>query len=83
MRIEDGVISGNVYDKYGTRNPVARYLQRNYQAVLLQLIRTCGAREAHEVGCGAGYLSVDWNPDPRRRLVERCGALIRLYGYEG
>ena len=43
--------------------------------------RAAGTRvhASQETQCPAW---VDWDPEPRRRLLERCGALMRLYGYE-
>jgi SAM-dependent methyltransferase len=49
---------GNVYDKYGTSNPVARRLMGGFMAQLDQLVDRTGAREAHEVGCGEGELAI-------------------------
>ncbi len=57
--IDEGVVAGNVYDKYGTRNPVARWLMRRFLAAFRDLVRLSGAREAHEVGCGEGRLAVE------------------------
>ena len=54
---------GNVYDKYGTRNPIARRLVAGFMAQFDELVEHSGAREAHEVGCGEGELSI--------RLAER------------
>jgi 2-polyprenyl-3-methyl-5-hydroxy-6-metoxy-1,4-benzoquinol methylase len=58
--IEDGVIAGNFYDKYGTKNPVARYLVNNFHLSLDRLVAETGAEEIHEVGCGEGNLSIPW-----------------------
>ena len=49
---------GNVYDKYGTRNPVARRLMAAFMSDLDELVARTGARTAHEVGCGEGELSI-------------------------
>jgi 2-polyprenyl-3-methyl-5-hydroxy-6-metoxy-1,4-benzoquinol methylase len=49
---------GNVYDKYGTQNPIARRLMAGFMSDLDQLVERTGAREAHEVGCGEGELSI-------------------------
>jgi SAM-dependent methyltransferase len=49
---------GNVYDKYGTSNPVARRLMAGFLSDLDELAEHSGAREAHEVGCGEGELSI-------------------------
>jgi 2-polyprenyl-3-methyl-5-hydroxy-6-metoxy-1,4-benzoquinol methylase len=49
---------GNVYDKYGTSNPVARRLMAGFMAQLDELVDRTGASEAHEVGCGEGELAI-------------------------
>jgi 2-polyprenyl-3-methyl-5-hydroxy-6-metoxy-1,4-benzoquinol methylase len=49
---------GNVYDKYGTRNPVARRLMAGFMSDLDELVERTGAQEAHEVGCGEGELAI-------------------------
>jgi 2-polyprenyl-3-methyl-5-hydroxy-6-metoxy-1,4-benzoquinol methylase len=49
---------GNVYDKYGTQNPIARRLMAGFMSNLDELIERTAAREAHEVGCGEGELSI-------------------------
>ncbi len=56
--IEDGIIAGNLYDKYGTKNPLARYLMKGFINSLNELVAATGASEIHEVGCGEGKLSV-------------------------
>lgn len=57
--IDGGVVAGNVYDKYGTRNPIARLLMRGFLGAFRELAGMSGAREAHEVGCGEGRLAVE------------------------
>lgn len=54
----DSTLGGNVYDKYGTRNPIARRLMAGFVADLDELVEQSGAREAHEVGCGEGELAI-------------------------
>jgi SAM-dependent methyltransferase len=49
---------GNVYDKYGTSNPVARRLMAGFLDQLDHLVERTGAREVHEVGCGEGELTI-------------------------
>ncbi|MGA8218657.1 MAG: class I SAM-dependent methyltransferase [Solirubrobacterales bacterium] len=49
---------GNVYDKYGTSNPIARRLMAGFMSQLDELVERTGAREAHEVGCGEGELAI-------------------------
>jgi 2-polyprenyl-3-methyl-5-hydroxy-6-metoxy-1,4-benzoquinol methylase len=49
---------GNVYDKYGTSNPVARRLMSGFLAQLDELVERTGATDIHEVGCGEGELAI-------------------------
>jgi 2-polyprenyl-3-methyl-5-hydroxy-6-metoxy-1,4-benzoquinol methylase len=49
---------GNVYDKYGTSNPVARRLVAGFMRRLDTLVARSGATDAHEVGCGEGELAI-------------------------
>lgn len=57
---ERGVVVGNVYDKYGSRNPIVRYLMRGFAESLEELVRSSRARNVHEVGCGEGYWTLRW-----------------------
>jgi 2-polyprenyl-3-methyl-5-hydroxy-6-metoxy-1,4-benzoquinol methylase len=57
------VAGGNVYDKYGTSNPIERRLVGGFIRRLLALAERTGARDVHEVGCGEGELA--------RRLAAR------------
>jgi 2-polyprenyl-3-methyl-5-hydroxy-6-metoxy-1,4-benzoquinol methylase len=54
---------GNVYDKYGTSNPIERRLVAGFMADLDELVERTEAHDAHEVGCGEGEVSI--------RLAER------------
>jgi 2-polyprenyl-3-methyl-5-hydroxy-6-metoxy-1,4-benzoquinol methylase len=56
--VNSDAVGGNVYDKYGARNPVARRLMAGFMADLDELVTRSGARDAHEVGCGEGELSI-------------------------
>lgn len=68
--IENGVIAGNLEDKYGSRNPVARALMRGFLDDVAGLVRRSGCTEALEVGCGEGMLSI--------QLYQRLG--LRILG---
>lgn len=57
---EQGIVAGNVYDKYGARNPVVRRIMRNFETTLSQLIAQVKPRSIHEVGCGEGYWTLRW-----------------------
>jgi 2-polyprenyl-3-methyl-5-hydroxy-6-metoxy-1,4-benzoquinol methylase len=58
VSVEAAEAGGNVYDKYGTSNPVARRLMAGFMAQLDELVERTGAKEAHEVGCGEGELAI-------------------------
>lgn len=49
---------GNVYDKYGTRNPVARALMRGFLDAVGSLYGGVRPRSVLEVGCGEGKLAL-------------------------
>ncbi len=57
---ENGIAVGNTYDKYGTRNPIARRLTQGFSTNLNQLVGRAQPRTIHEVGCGEGYWSLTW-----------------------
>jgi len=58
---EDGVIAGNLYDKYSSRNPIVRWLMKNFNAALTSFVSTAAPLSIHEVGCGEGYWVLQWN----------------------
>jgi 2-polyprenyl-3-methyl-5-hydroxy-6-metoxy-1,4-benzoquinol methylase len=52
------VVAGNVYDKYGTRNPVARLLMREFDRGMKSLLAmTRDVASILEVGCGEGEVT--------------------------
>lgn len=60
-------VPGNHYDKYHTRNPIARALMDGFLAAFDELTAMTGARSAYEAGCGEGHLSM--------RLLDRGWAV--------
>jgi ubiquinone/menaquinone biosynthesis C-methylase UbiE len=50
-------VVGNLYDKYGTRNPIARALMRRFLDGVTDLYRVAAPRSVLEVGCGEGRLA--------------------------
>ncbi len=56
--METAETGGNVYDKYGSSNPIERRLMAGFMAQLDELVERTGAKEGHEVGCGEGELSI-------------------------
>lgn len=54
-------VSGNVFDKYNCRNPIARYLMSGFLSSFDELVSVSHARTVRELGCGEGYLSIRMN----------------------
>lgn len=50
--------AGNYYDKYRTRNPLARWLMQGFLGAFDELVALQPARAGIEVGCGEGELSI-------------------------
>lgn len=53
-----GNVAGNHYDKYASRNPIARALMNGFLGAFDALAAQTRARSAFEVGCGEGELSL-------------------------
>lgn len=49
--------AGNTYDKYGTRNPVARYLVRRFLAEFDAAVGELAPKTVLDVGCGEGVVT--------------------------
>lgn len=58
MRASAEVVAGNVYDKYGTTNPVARRLMAGFERGMNGLLDLAGSPDSVlEVGCGEGHVT--------------------------
>jgi 2-polyprenyl-3-methyl-5-hydroxy-6-metoxy-1,4-benzoquinol methylase len=67
---DDGIVTGNTYDKYGSSNPVVRRLMANFERTLDELLARAEPRSLLDVGCGEGVLVHRWAlAMPDRRLV--------------
>lgn len=60
--------AGNCYDKYGSRNPIVRWIMRGFLEAFERLVLSSGAKKAHEIGCGEGHLSL---------LLAQRGLIVR------
>jgi 2-polyprenyl-3-methyl-5-hydroxy-6-metoxy-1,4-benzoquinol methylase len=67
---EDGVVTGNTYDKYGSENPVVRRLMASFERTLDELMGKARPQSLLDVGCGEGVLVHRWALSmPQARLV--------------
>jgi len=57
---EEGIITGNTYDKYGSTNPVVRRLMSAFERTLDQLFEQSDPSSVLDVGCGEGVLVHQW-----------------------
>jgi 2-polyprenyl-3-methyl-5-hydroxy-6-metoxy-1,4-benzoquinol methylase len=58
---EDGVVIGNAYDKYGSRNPIVKWMMNGFESALSEFVTKASPKSIHEVGCGEGYWVLRWN----------------------
>jgi 2-polyprenyl-3-methyl-5-hydroxy-6-metoxy-1,4-benzoquinol methylase len=67
---DDGVVTGNTYDKYGSTNPVVRRLMSSFERTLDELMARADPQSLLDVGCGEGVLVHRWAQSlPGRRVV--------------
>ena len=57
---EEGIVVGNTYDKYGSKNPLVKYMMGQFHDALDQLVSIADPESIHEVGCGEGFLVMEW-----------------------
>ena len=66
-KIEDGVVVGNTYDKYGSDNPVVKWMVRNFLAAFDGLVAQTSPQTVLEAGCGEGHLTSGSSARPGRQ----------------
>jgi 2-polyprenyl-3-methyl-5-hydroxy-6-metoxy-1,4-benzoquinol methylase len=71
---QDGIVTGNTYDKYGSRNPVVRRLMSGFERTLDELLDRADPASLLDVGCGEGVLT--------HRFATRLGAQRRVVGID-
>jgi SAM-dependent methyltransferase len=71
---EDGVVTGNTYDKYGSSNPAVRRMMAAFERSLDELLARAEPRSLLDVGCGEGVLVHRW--------AQRLGAQTRVVGID-
>jgi 2-polyprenyl-3-methyl-5-hydroxy-6-metoxy-1,4-benzoquinol methylase len=68
-RDAEGTVTGNTYDKYGSKNPIVKRLMAGFERSLAELFRTAGPRSLLDVGCGEGVLTQQWAQRLKGRVV--------------
>ncbi|MFZ1155241.1 MAG: class I SAM-dependent methyltransferase [Solirubrobacteraceae bacterium] len=57
---DDGIITGNTYDKYGSTNPFVKRMMNGFEQTLEQLFTAASPASLLDVGCGEGVLVHQW-----------------------
>jgi len=71
---EDGIVTGNTYDKYGSSNPLVRRLMSGFERSLDELLDRAAPASLLDVGCGEGVLVHRW--------ALRLGEEVRVVGID-
>ena len=58
---EDGVVFGNAFDKYGSKNPIVKWMMKGFDSSLENFVSRANPKTIHEVGCGEGFWVNKWN----------------------
>lgn len=59
-RQQDGIVIGNAFDKYNSRNPIVRHMMAGFDTALSSMLARARPGSIHEIGCGEGYWVLDW-----------------------
>jgi 2-polyprenyl-3-methyl-5-hydroxy-6-metoxy-1,4-benzoquinol methylase len=57
---DEGIVTGNTYDKYGSTNPLVRRMMSGFESALDELLATADPKSLLDVGCGEGVLVHKW-----------------------
>jgi SAM-dependent methyltransferase len=71
---EDGIVTGNTYDKYGSTNPLVQRMMSGFEGALDELLARADPSSLLDVGCGEGVLVQQW--------AQRLGPDTRVVGID-
>jgi 2-polyprenyl-3-methyl-5-hydroxy-6-metoxy-1,4-benzoquinol methylase len=82
-------VAGNAYDKYGTRNPLARMMMAGFLHGFDDLVGAAAPRTVFEAGCGEGELSLRllkrgidvWGCDLEDSVVQQANMASNAAGF--
>lgn len=60
---ENGIVIGNTYDKYNSKNPIVKWMMNGFHGALSDLVQKAAPTQIHEIGCGEGYWVSKWNQE--------------------
>ena len=67
---EEGIVTGNTYDKYGSSNPLVKRMMAGFERTLDALLDAAAPSSLLDVGCGEGVLVHRWATRmPHARIV--------------
>lgn len=76
---EDGIVIGNTYNKYDSKNRIVQWLMNGFDHSLTDFLSKASPKTIHEVGCGEGYWVVKWNHERlKARGSDFSGQVIDL-----
>lgn len=58
---EEGIVYGNTFDKYGSKNPIVKWMMNGFDSTLMSFVKKVAPVTIHEVGCGEGFWVNKWN----------------------
>jgi SAM-dependent methyltransferase len=71
---DEGIVTGNTYDKYGSTNPLVKRMMAGFESSLDELFARADPRSLLDVGCGEGVLVHKW--------AQRLGEGRRVVGID-
>jgi 2-polyprenyl-3-methyl-5-hydroxy-6-metoxy-1,4-benzoquinol methylase len=57
---DEGVVVGNITDKYGSKNFLVRNIMKGFHNSLSELLLKASPGTIYEAGCGEGYWIIEW-----------------------